>query len=117
MPYFRLLSFFQGFFYKAQARPRPTCETVVVPGETNVADILLFTPCGAKSVNFVWFLFFRSFFFGCTGHDAKSLLFSLLDEFLFLFHSEGLAVKRTAINGTIVRDSGPSPRWRLKATA
>ncbi|CAN0384758.1 unnamed protein product, partial [Ectocarpus fasciculatus] len=57
------------------------------------------------------------------GHDAKSLLFNLLDEFLFLFHSEGLAVKRTTVSGTVDRgegktgSGGPAPRWRLKATA
>lgn len=72
-----------------------------------------------------------------AGHDAKSLLFSLLDEFLFLFHSEGLVVKKATINGTIDRadssgggggdsrggdgsggdGSNPPPRWRVRATA
>ncbi|CAN0004839.1 unnamed protein product [Pylaiella littoralis] len=58
------------------------------------------------------------------GHDAKSLLFALLDEFLFLFHSEGLAVKRATVHGSIVRGGGDSgdgghtsAGWKLRATA
>eukprot|EP00904_Undaria_pinnatifida_P010915 jgi/Undpi1/6954/HiC_scaffold_21.g09428.m1 len=46
------------------------------------------------------------------GHDSKSLLFSLLDEFLFVFHSESLVVKNVTINNEIDRDS-----WTLQATA
>lgn len=41
-----------------------------------------------------------------------SLLFSLLDEFLFLFHSEGMVVKNVTIENEI--DKGA---WTLQAMA
>ncbi|CAN0406512.1 unnamed protein product [Laminaria digitata] len=46
------------------------------------------------------------------GHDSMSLLFSLLDEFLFVFHSEGMVVKNVTIDNAINRDA-----WTLQATA
>lgn len=58
-------------------------------------------------------VFFVLFWVGpFAGHDSKSLLFSLLDEFLFVFHSESLVVKNVTINNEIDRDS-----WTLQATA
>lgn len=38
-----------------------------------------------------------------------SLLFSLLDEYLFLFHAEGLVVKKATV-GAVDRDA-----WKLTA--
>ena len=41
-----------------------------------------------------------------------SLLFSLLDEFLFVFHSEGMVVRNVTIENDIDRDA-----WTLQAKA
>ena len=41
-----------------------------------------------------------------------SLLYSLLDEFLFVFHSEGMVVKNATIENDIDRGA-----WTLQATA
>lgn len=46
-----------------------------------------------------------------AGHDVMSLLFSLLDEFLFLFHAEGLAVRKATIRA-VDREA-----WKLTAEA
>lgn len=44
------------------------------------------------------------------GHDAMSLLFALLDEFLFLFHAEGLVVRKATV-ALINRES-----WTVSVT-
>ncbi|CAM9536536.1 unnamed protein product [Choristocarpus tenellus] len=38
------------------------------------------------------------------GHDMMSLVFTLLDEFLFLFHAEGLAVQCATLVGKVDRE-------------
>ncbi|CAN0185090.1 unnamed protein product [Ascophyllum nodosum] len=46
------------------------------------------------------------------GHDGLSLLFALLDEFLFLFHSEGFAVKKATVVGEVDREA-----WKVRVKA
>ncbi|CAN0399566.1 unnamed protein product [Ascophyllum nodosum] len=46
------------------------------------------------------------------GHDGLSLLFALLDEFLFLFHSEGFAVKKATVVGQVDREA-----WKVRVKA
>ena len=47
-----------------------------------------------------------------SGHDGLSLLFALLDEFLFLFHSEGFAVKKATVVGEVDREA-----WKVRVKA
>ncbi|CAM9480061.1 unnamed protein product, partial [Discosporangium mesarthrocarpum] len=40
-----------------------------------------------------------------AGHDMLSLIYSLMDELLFVFHAEGLVVKHATVLGKVDRES------------